>query len=99
MIHTIANVVPRYTQPNMSLKSPCVFGTPALDRILTVERFMSLEETNKIRISLGLKPLTDDKAPADNEEKQAEDNYAKKRGAEKAKESKYVLCCYSYASN
>lgn len=58
-----------------------------------------LEETNKFRISLGLKPLADDKAPADNEEKQAEDNYAKKRGAEKAKESKYVLCCYSYASN
>ena len=41
-----------------------------------------MEETNKIRISLGLKPLTDDKAPADNKEKEAEDNYAKKRDAE-----------------
>jgi U4/U6.U5 tri-snRNP-associated protein 1 len=38
---------------------------------------ISLEETNKIRISLGLKPLTDDKAPAADKEKEAEDNYAK----------------------
>ena len=47
-----------------------------------MEESISLEETNKIRISLGLKPLTDDKAPADNKEKEAEDNYAKKRDAE-----------------
>ena len=35
-----------------------------------MEESISLEETNKIRISLGLKPLTDDKAPADNKEKE-----------------------------
>jgi hypothetical protein len=40
---------------------------------------ISLEETNKIRISLGLKPLTDDKGPADTQEKEAEDNYAKRK--------------------
>jgi U4/U6.U5 tri-snRNP-associated protein 1 len=50
---------------------------------------ISLEETNKIRISLGLKPLTDDSAPADNREKQAEDNYAKRRQLEaKERETK-----------
>jgi U4/U6.U5 tri-snRNP-associated protein 1 len=46
------------------------------------EESISLEETNKIRISLGLKPLTDDKAPTDDKEKQAEDNYAKQRERE-----------------
>ncbi|KIY71505.1 SART-1 protein [Cylindrobasidium torrendii FP15055 ss-10] len=53
---------------------------------------ISLEETNKIRISLGLKPLTDDKAPAsEDKEKQAEDNYARQREQEtKARESKKV---------
>ncbi len=57
-----------------------------------MEESISLEETNKIRISLGLKPLTDDKAPVDNEEKLAEDNYAKRREEEaKAKERKSVL--------
>lgn len=56
-----------------------------------MEESISLEETNKIRISLGLKPLTDDKAPADNKEKEAEDNYAKKRDAElKEREKKWV---------
>ncbi|GJJ08173.1 hypothetical protein Clacol_002381 [Clathrus columnatus] len=40
---------------------------------------ISLEETNKIRISLGLKPLTDDSAPTDTKELTAEDNYAKQR--------------------
>ena len=54
-----------------------------------MEESISLEETNKIRISLGLKPLTDDKAPADNKEQQAEDNYAKEREkAAKEKETK-----------
>jgi hypothetical protein len=54
---------------------------------------LSLEETNKIRISLGLKPLTDDKAPAEDKEKQAEDNYAKRREQEaKDREAK---CAYS----
>ncbi|KAF8501642.1 SART-1 family-domain-containing protein [Russula emetica] len=47
-----------------------------------MEESISLEETNKIRISLGLKPLTDDSAPADDKEKQAEANYAKQREAE-----------------
>lgn len=51
---------------------------------------ISLEETNKIRVSLGLKPLTDDKAPAsEDKEQQAEDNYARQREQEtKARESK-----------
>ena len=48
-----------------------------------MEESISLEETNKIRISLGLKPLTDDKAPANNKEKEAEDNYAKRREEER----------------
>lgn len=53
-----------------------------------MEESISLEETNKIRISLGLKPLTDDKKPED-KEKQAEDNYAKRRDEEaKEKERK-----------
>ena len=46
---------------------------------MSMEESISLEETNKIRISLGLKPLTDDAAPADDKDKQAEDNYAKTR--------------------
>jgi len=40
---------------------------------------LSLEETNKIRISLGLKPLTDGKAPPADKEKEAEQNYARVR--------------------
>ena len=57
-----------------------------------MEESISLEETNKIRISLGLKPLTEDKAPADadNKEQQAERNYANHREAEaKERETKY----------
>lgn len=55
-----------------------------------MEESISLEETNKIRISLGLQPLTDDKTSApDSKEKQAEDNYAKRREEEaKEKEKK-----------
>lgn len=54
-----------------------------------MEESISLEETNKIRISLGLKPLTDDSAPVDDKEKQAEQNYASQREQEaKAKEEK-----------
>ncbi len=57
-----------------------------------MEESISLEETNKIRISLGLKPLTDDSAPADDKEKQAEDNYSKQREAEaKERDTKHVL--------
>ncbi|EKM78760.1 hypothetical protein AGABI1DRAFT_75236 [Agaricus bisporus var. burnettii JB137-S8] len=49
---------------------------------MSMEESISLEETNKIRISLGLKPLTEDKAPADDKDQQAEDNYKKRREAE-----------------
>ena len=53
-----------------------------------MEESISLEETNKIRISLGLKPLTDDKEPTKDS---AEENYAKKREEDaKAREAKYV---------
>jgi U4/U6.U5 tri-snRNP-associated protein 1 len=56
---------------------------------MSMEESISLEETNKIRISLGLKPLTDDGAPADDKDKQAENNYAKQRELEnKQRESK-----------
>lgn len=58
---------------------------------MPMEESISLEETNKIRISLGLKPLTDDSAPADDKEKQAEDNYAKQRERQvKERETKYL---------
>lgn len=40
---------------------------------------LSLEETNKIRVSLGLKPLGDDNAPATDKENEAEENYARVR--------------------
>ena len=54
-----------------------------------MEESISLEETNKIRISLGLKPLVDDGKVGDDKEKQAEDNYAKRRQTEdQARESK-----------
>jgi hypothetical protein len=57
-----------------------------------MEESISLEETNRIRISLGLKPLTDDSAPADDKEKQAETNYTKQREEEaKQRETKCVL--------
>jgi U4/U6.U5 tri-snRNP-associated protein 1 len=56
---------------------------------MPMEESISLEETNKIRISLGLKPLTDDSAPTDSKEQQAEDNYAKEREKDvQAKETK-----------
>ncbi|KAF7797098.1 hypothetical protein EIP86_008290 [Pleurotus ostreatoroseus] len=58
---------------------------------MSMEESISLEETNKIRISLGLKPLTDDKGPADDKDKQAQDNYAKEREkADKEKSAKEV---------
>ncbi|KAG1781666.1 SART-1 family-domain-containing protein [Suillus placidus] len=59
---------------------------------MPMEESISLEETNKIRISLGLKPLTDDSAPADDKEKQAEDNYAKQRERQvKERETKQIF--------
>ena len=58
---------------------------------------ISLEETNKIRISLGLKPLTDDTAPADTKEQTAEDNFAKRREQEaKDRERRFVSLIASY---
>ncbi|CDO73714.1 hypothetical protein BN946_scf185015.g42 [Trametes cinnabarina] len=58
---------------------------------MSMEQSISLEETNKIRISLGLKPLTEDASPADDKEKQAEENYAKQREREqKEREAKAV---------
>ncbi|KAG5638775.1 hypothetical protein H0H81_010196 [Sphagnurus paluster] len=58
---------------------------------MSMEESISLEETNKIRISLGLKPLTEDAPPEDDKEKQAEDNYAKQRQREqKERESKKI---------
>jgi U4/U6.U5 tri-snRNP-associated protein 1 len=44
---------------------------------MSMEESISLEETNKIRVSLGLKPLTEDKEPVNDKEKEAEANYAK----------------------
>ena len=62
----------------------------AVPLIMSMEESISLEETNKIRISLGLKPLTEDKAPEDDKEQQAERNYAKLREEEaKGREAKY----------
>ena len=60
---------------------------------------LSLEETNKIRISLGLKPLTDDKAPPADKEKEAEQNYARVReqaAKERADRCSLVLLCTSF---
>lgn len=55
---------------------------------MSMEESISLEETNKIRISLGLKPLTDAE-PKNDAEKQAEDNYSRQREREaKERESK-----------
>ena len=56
---------------------------------MSMEESISLEETNRIRISIGLKPLTDDRAPADTAEESAERNYAQQREEErKAAEKK-----------
>ncbi|KAG6873938.1 hypothetical protein C0995_008977 [Termitomyces sp. Mi166 len=58
---------------------------------MSMEESISLEETNKIRISLGLKPLTEDAPTANDKDKQAEDNYEKRRKREeKERESKRI---------
>ncbi|TFY60449.1 hypothetical protein EVJ58_g5150 [Rhodofomes roseus] len=58
---------------------------------MSKEESITLEETNKIRISLGLKPLTDDSKPVDDKEQQAQDNYAKQREKEaKEREAKKI---------
>ncbi|EJD49079.1 SART-1 protein [Auricularia subglabra TFB-10046 SS5] len=50
---------------------------------MSMEESISLEETNKIRISLGLKPITDDNAPADSADALAEQNYTRQRERER----------------
>src|SRR5258708_3364617 len=66
---------------------------------MPMEESLTLEETNKQRIALGLKPLTDDKASVVDT---AEDNYAKLREKEaKERETKYVYgfsnpSCFSW---
>lgn len=58
---------------------------------MALEESISLEETNKIRIKLGLKPLVDDNAPTDTKEKEANDNFAaRKEEEDKAKRARYV---------
>ena len=47
-----------------------------------MEESISLEETNKIRISLGLKPLTDDKEPVDDDDAKAQKNFERLREQE-----------------
>ena len=66
--------------------------TGTIAAAMSMEESISLEETNKIRISLGLKPLSATKDDsADSQEKQAEDNFAKKKEQEaKDRESKSV---------
>ncbi|KAK4046213.1 hypothetical protein OIV83_006245 [Microbotryomycetes sp. JL201] len=51
---------------------------------------LSIEETNKIRISLGLKPLSTD-APAKTEDALAQENYEKQRAAERAEHEQAAL--------
>lgn len=64
---------------------------PSFILSMSHEESDSLEEINKQRIALGLKPLSDDKAPEDTPEKRAEANYAQQREKEaQEKEKKYV---------
>ncbi|KAK4053274.1 hypothetical protein OIO90_004048 [Microbotryomycetes sp. JL221] len=51
---------------------------------------LSFEETNKIRISLGLKPLSAD-APPKTEDAVAEDNYQRRRAEERAEQEQQAL--------
>jgi U4/U6.U5 tri-snRNP-associated protein 1 len=73
----------------VQLPNVCLTPPPSTSTTMSMQESISLEETNKIRISLGLKPLTDDGAPVDDKEKQAEDNYTKQREREaKERESR-----------
>ena len=86
----VSNLMLNWATPNRAL---CILLTLRhhCSLKMSMEESISLEETNKIRISLGLKPLTDDKAPTQDKEKIAEENYAKKREEEaKARDAKYV---------
>jgi len=49
---------------------------------MSMEQSISLEETNEIRVKLGLKPLGANKAPVVDSEKTAESNYAERREKE-----------------
>ena len=65
-----------------------------------MEESISLEETNKIRIKLGLKPLVDDGAAADSKEKTAEDNFTEARERERqAKRTRFVPLLFSLVLN
>lgn len=68
---------------------------------MSMEESISLEETNKIRISLGLKPLTDDKAPSNDKDKQAEQNYANRKKAEEdeRKKRQVLWCCITICAS
>ena len=66
---------------------------------MSMEESISLEETNKIRISLGLKPLTDDSAPADDKEKQAEQNYEKQRERERKEREAKCVCSWQVVTS
>jgi U4/U6.U5 tri-snRNP-associated protein 1 len=60
-----------------------------------MEESISLEETNKIRISLGLKPLTDDKTPTKTEDQVAEENFKKHRDKERQEREAKSVYFYS----
>ena len=58
---------------------------------------VDLEEINKERIALGLKPLTISKTPVESPEKQAESNYSKQREKEtQEREKKCVPYSLTY---
>ena len=59
-----------------------------------MSREEGLEEINKQRIALGLKPLTDDGSLVDSPEKRAEDNYAKQR--QKEADEREKKCVYPH---
>ena len=60
-----------------------------------MEESISLEEANKIRVSLGLKPLMDGAGPDNDSEEITEANYARHRDAESRQlESKCVAPAY-----
>ncbi|KAJ3714263.1 SART-1 family-domain-containing protein [Lentinula raphanica] len=67
---------------------------------MSMEESISLEETNRIRISIGLKPITEDPEPANDNDRQAEDNYAKEKEREaKERETKAITDRIAKARN
>jgi hypothetical protein len=63
---------------------------------MSMEESISLEETNKIRISLGLKPLTDDKAPSNDKDQEAEQNYANRKKQDEDNRKKGLVYIHIY---